>query len=72
MSGDCVKKYTDEQIDAFLDGLGIELFPYQREMFRLMINSDKPLYYIPARKNYELNFMSALMYKFYMESEKGE
>lgn len=34
---------TDEQIDMFLDFIGIELLSYQREMLRHYLKSDRNL-----------------------------
>ena len=33
-------KYTDEQIDTFLNTMGVKLLPYQREMFKKCVNHD--------------------------------
>lgn len=37
-------KYTDEQIDTFLETMGVELLPCQRELFKKYINNDGPIY----------------------------
>lgn len=37
-------KYSDEQIDLFLDMMGVELLPYQKEIFKKLVNMDKPVY----------------------------
>lgn len=34
-------KYTDEQIDAFINAVGVELMPYQRELFKKRVNHQK-------------------------------
>lgn len=43
-------KYTDEQIDLFLDKMGVELLPGQREMFKRIVNEEGQVYYYPARQ----------------------
>ena len=43
-------KYTDEQIDLFLNSMGVELLPGQRELFEKIVNNDGPAYFCPARQ----------------------
>lgn len=64
------EKYTDEQIDAFLEKVGIELLPFQRELFKSLVNTEEGRYILmPPR--YGRTFMMEMMDKFYKEM-RGE
>ena len=53
------EKYTDEQIDSFLNCMDIELLPYQREFFKKSLEHDKV--YIVMPPNIGRTDMSMLM-----------
>lgn len=60
------EKYTDEQIDAFLEKLRIELFPFQRELFKSLVNTEERRYILmPPR--YGRTLMMEMIDKFYKE-----
>lgn len=42
---------TKDEIDRFLDYMGVDLLPYQRELLLKAVNHDGPIYFMPARQN---------------------
>lgn len=42
-------KYTDEQIDEFLNRMNVKFLPYQKEIFKRLANGEKICISIPPR-----------------------
>ena len=59
-------KYTDEQIDTFLDSMGVKLLSGQRELFKKCVNHQKEdgkLYINMARWN-DRSYFKSMVEKF--------
>lgn len=67
------KKYTDEQIDAFLDRLSFKPHPQQVKLFKKLVNTDGPLY-VTMSNFHGRSVMSMMLDRFYkeMEGDKNE
>ncbi len=65
-------KYTDEQIDSFLNAMGVKLLPYQRELFNKMVRTDKVYMTItmPPRVGYYDYIFAARVLETILKGEK--
>lgn len=56
-------KYTDEQIDEFLNRMNVKFLPYQKELFKRLANGEKICISIPPRlgHGYFLEHLPKLM-----------
>ena len=62
-------KYTDEQIDIFLDAMGIKMMSCQRDLFKSLVNTEDRQYILmPPRSG--RSYMMEMMDKFYRMMEE--
>ena len=55
------KPVTNEDIDRFLDFMGVQLLPYQRELLIKMLNHEGDIYFIP-RRGYGITNLKMMTY----------
>lgn len=63
-------KYSDEQINEFLKGMNVNLYPMQKEILKRIVNGEK--LYVVMPRNYGRSVVDILVKKFREMYEGGE